>query len=437
LNTGAQLTAKVITVFFTLLTTILLTGYLGKRGFGNYIYVITWMVMFSALADWGTAIIGVREAAKKPEKQGQIFASILLLRFFLAVLTMILMTAAAYLVPFPAGHQIVLRRAIMVASLFLVFDSLKTSFGLVFQTKLEMQKLMVANIATGVLIFLISWVLVQRQVGLLPLIFAYLAATGVGTLIAGVLALRMVKFTFCFDRKLVLGLMRESLPMGAILLMFTLDNKIDTVMLGAIKGSGAVGVYGVASRIYDVLILGAAFLMKALLPLFSRWSSLEDWQGKLKRVYQKTFDVLLILAAVMVVVVLAEAPLMVKILTQKKFAEFANAGLVLRILTPAAFLAYFNHLTGYTIVALGKQRPYFFIALSALIFNIGANLIMIPKFSYYGAALVTILTEAIVLAITSYFVFRLLHFTPSIVSFPRTAFQLGKQLLFGRQKQLF
>jgi len=75
---------------------------------------------------------------------------------------------------------------------------------------------------------------------------------------------------------------------------------------------------------------------------------------------------------------------------------------------------------------LGRQRPYFFVAFGALIFNVIANLIAIPRFSYYGAAGVTVLTEGLVLMITSIFIFRLLKIIPSPVEFPKTLVEIFK-----------
>jgi len=426
-NTVVQIVAKVVTVFFTLLTTILLTGYLGKSGFGDYIYVITLVIMFGALADWGTATIGVREAVKEEKRQGQIFANILVLRLLLSFLATILLIGLGLILPLQTDRPEVLRQVIMVASTLLILNVLKASFGIVFQAKLQMQKQAAANIATSGLIFLISWFFVKAGFGLLSLMVAYLLATAVGVLVAGFLASKTVKFVFVLNKELLNCLIKESLPMGAILLMFTIDNKIDTVMLGAIKGSGSVGIYGVAYRIYDVLILGSAFLMNALLPVISQYADLKKWQTKLQQIYQKSFDVLLLMGIGVVGLVWWLAPLMIQILTQKRFVEFADAVWVLRILSLAMLIAYFNHLAGYTIVALGKQRPYFFVALIALIFNVFANLFVIPKFSYFGAAMVTILTEALVFLITTFFIFKLLKIVPSFISFPKTVLQLIKQ----------
>lgn len=415
-NTLVQIAAKIITVSLTLFTTIILTGYLGKEGFGNYIYIITLVVMFGAIADWGTVTIGVRESAKETKNQGRALANILVLRLGLSFFAGLLMIIFSFFLGF--------QRAMLIGSLILLANSLKASFGIVFQTKLKMEKLAMADIIIGVLILFLSWLAVERGLGLVELILAFLIATIVGVIIAGFFAFKTTSFDFSLDRPFITRLAKESLPMGAILLMFTADNKIDTVMLGILKGSGSVGIYGIAYRVYDVLILGAAYLMNVLLPILSQYH--QD-KIKLRTIYQRTFDVLLLIGVGAGVLAYFASPLIVRVLTQQRFADFFDSVLVLRLLIPAMVLAYFNHLTGYTIVALGKQRPYFLVALSALIFNLSANLILIPRFSYFGAATVTILTEALVLLITTIFVFRILKFLPSLISFPKTAVQLIKQ----------
>lgn len=426
-NTFIQIISKATTVIFGLLTTILLTGYLGREGYGEYMYIITLVIMFGALADWGTATIGVREASKREGYQGRVLANVFMVRLALTFLAAFLMFLAALFLPFQSVNQLVVRQGIMLGSLILILLATKASLGVVFQTKLQMEKSAVANIIASILIFLISWLFVHYRLGLLALISAVILAHLVGLMIAWILVRRAIKFDFRLDKSFVRRFISESLPMGAILLMFTIDNKIDTVMLGAIKGSGAVGIYAIAYRVYDVLILGAAYLMNALLPVLSRYANLNEYKNELKRIYQRTFDVLLMTGLSAVLLIWLFAPLIVNILTQRRFIEFSDSIVALRILSLALFLAYFNHLTGYTIVALGKQRPYFFVALTALGFNLIANLILIPRFSYYGAAVVTTLTEGIVLITTTFFIVRLIGVVPSLLKFPWTAVQIIKQ----------
>jgi len=285
LNTFIQIASKIITVGFALLTTILLTGYLGKEGYGDYIYIITLAIIFGSLADWGTATIGVREVAKEKGSQGKLLGNVFILRLGLSFLAIVLLFAFSLFLPIQTQNPLLLRKMIKIATLIVFLVAIKASFGIIFQSRLEMQKAAVADITTSLLIFLFSWYVVQKGLGLGPLVWAVVWASGVAVVIAGILALKTARYVFQIDKEIMAELIRESLPVGAILLMFTMDNKIDTVMLGAIKGSGAVGIYAIPYRIYDVLILGAAFLMNALLPVISQYSDLERWKDKLRQIY--------------------------------------------------------------------------------------------------------------------------------------------------------
>lgn len=425
-NTVVQIVTKALTVIFGLLVTILLANYLGLEGFGNYMYVIALAIIFGAFADWGTATIGARETAKEKGKKGRALANIFLVRLVFSAIAALMMVVTAMVIPLQTIHPLLVRKAIMLGSLILVLNTLKASLLVIFQTKLQLQKQSIMDITISILILLISLFFVRQGLGFIFLIGAVILANLAGIIIGFFLAAKTIKFDWRLDKQFIRRLLVESFPMGAILLIFTIDNKIDTVMLGSIKGSGAVGIYAVAYRIYDVLILGAAYFMIALLPILSRYSDLTRWGEKLKRIYQKSFDFMFLMGITVVIGVWLLAPFAVKLITQKRLLEFTDSIAVLRLMGLALFLAYLNHLTGYTIVALGKQRRYFFIALGALVFNVIANVLVIPHYSYYGAAVVTIFTEGLVLIITSIFIFQLLGFIPSPFRFPKTIIEFVK-----------
>ena len=425
LNTIIQIIAKVITVGFGLVLMILLTSSLGREGYGNYMYILTLVVLFGSFADWGTTVIGVREASREEKKkQEEILVNVFFLRLLLACLGALLMILAGFFLPLKVAEPLLIRQGIFLGSLILILFAFKASFGLIFQTKLQMQKLAVAEILGSGLVLFFSWLFLRINWGLSALIMAVVLANLAAVFLAGFLAFKTIRFTWHFDLKFIKKFLKESLPMGAILLMFTVDNKIDTVMLGSLKGSAAVGIYAVSYRVYDVLILGAAYLMGSLLPVLSQYAHQPGGREKLRIIYQKSFDILLFMGLAALLVCFLASPFLIKFLTQQRFGEFFDSVFVLKILSLAILFSYFNHLTGYTIVSLGKQNNYFKVALAALVFNILANLLVIPYLSYYGAALVTVLTEGLTLIITTFFIFRFLKIVPSLFSFPGTLKQL-------------
>ncbi|MFC1727192.1 flippase [Patescibacteria group bacterium] len=426
-NTLVQVFSKIATVCFGLLTTILLTRYLGKEGFGDYMYVITLVVLFGAFADWGTQTIGVREASRESKHQNQTLMNIVFVRLLLALAAAILMVLVATLLPLKFGQSVLIRKGIALGSLITLLFATKASLGIIFQTKLVMQKLAIVDILASFLILLISWFFIQFQAGFLSLLMVVILANLAALILAFFLAKRIIKIGFQINKQFIKSFLKESWPMGIILLVFTVDNKIDTIMLGLLKGSGAVGIYAVSYRIYDVLILGAAYLMNALLPILSKYSDLKQFDQRLKLIFQKTFDLMLLMSGGVVIVTWVMAPFIVRVITQTMFHEFFDSVLVLRILSMALFLAYFNHLIGYTIVALGRQRRYLIISLGALFFNVLSNYFTIQRYSYFGAAVITVLTEGLILIVTSFYILKLINFVPSLTTFPSTLIELLKK----------
>ena len=183
-------------------------------------------------------------------------------------------------------------------------------------------------------------------------------------------------------------------------MVFTVYNRVDTVTLGYYKGAEAVGFYGAAYKVYEVLVLGAAYFANSVLPILSKRAHTDN-QGFTKA-FVKGYVILFFLGIFVAVMNLIFAPLAIMIIGGPKFYPSI---LALQILSLAVVVSYFNHLNGYSIIALNKQWFSLGLAMVALTFNLILNLILIPQFSFYGAAFNTFLTEGFIV-IVSLFILR-------------------------------
>jgi len=129
-------------------------------------------------------------------------------------------------------------------------------------------------------------------------------------------------------------------------------------------------------------------------------SQVKDKREKVQKIFGRVFWLIFLMGFLAGVLVFVFSPLMIKLLTRSSFLEFSSSVLVLRIFSLSLFFSYFNHLTGYTLVAFGKQRSYLLVAGIALVFNVVANLWAINSYSFLGAAWVTVITEVIVFVLT-------------------------------------
>lgn len=419
-NTLAQVAGRSITVLFSIGLVAILTRYFGKAGYGEYAFITAFILLFANISDWGTNIITVREASQNKVRQPIIFGTVILFRLFLAGLALVLANIAIRLNP--SWQNFVYATAI--ASGVLVFLSLKTSLFMIFQTILKLEKAALFDALVAALFFVLVIAALWTKMGLPGIMASWVIATLVGVLYGFYLAKRETKINLVLDKGIIRKVFWEALPMGALLIVFSIYNRVDIVILEHFQGEEAVGIYSLAYKVHDNLVLGAAFLMNAAFPILSSDFSKRAF-GRLREIYQKVFDLLFLAGILVLGTFFVFAPQIVKILAG---LEFSDSAIALRILVFATFVAYLNHLTGYSLVAFGKQRVSLLIGVLALLFNVSSNWIFIPLFSWRAAAYITVLTESLVLVLSTIAIFNTIKLFPSPTSFIKTT----KNLIYLR-----
>ena len=419
-NTLAQGLGRAGVVLITIFTTAALTRILGVSSYGAYVFVIALLMLFVSIADWGTTLIFVRESVKNKGAEEKFYGNAFIFRSLLAMGTLVLIN---FLALFPIFLP--LSFPIKIASVLLILISLKTTCHVIFQTKSKFEYMALIDVVIS-LTFLALLGLVFILFGLVPtlsgILLAFVIANLLGTIVAFSLALSLAKINFKFNRAIMKKIALEAIPTGALLLIFSIYNRLDIFLLQILRGSEPVGIYGLAYKVHDNLILGSAYLAAALFPVISSLVAKPGFQNELRTIYRKIFDILLITGLFVLISVFFLAPIIILIIGG---VEFEQSVLALRILVFGTFLAYFNHLTGYTLVALGKQRVSLMVAVIALVWNLSLNLILIPRYSYVAAAVVTITTEGLVLVLTSFYLARKFSLQPSF-TFPKTLIELIK-----------
>ncbi|MEK7182998.1 MAG: flippase [Patescibacteria group bacterium] len=418
-NTVAQVGARVFFILFSLVLVRLLTTFLGRDGYGVYGFITAIVLMAGTVADWGTAIITTREASTHEDKQKRMFGTALTVRLLLSLCALVLVGVVVRV--YPPWREFII--PMTIASFVLVFLSIKTSLVIVFQTFLRLERSALVEAVGSAAFVAIAALFLLRGGGINGVMVGWVVATALSVGFAWVLARRLTPLVFQFDVRFFKRLVAEALPMGALLLVFSIYNRIDIIILEHFQGVGVVGIYNLAYKIHENLILGAAFLMNAAFPIlshaFARRSS-----SDIRTLYHKIFGILGLGGFVVALLFFIFASPTVRILTGSQYPQFIESVTALRILVFATFLSYFNHLTGYSLIAFGKQRVSLLIGILALVFNASANLLFIPKYSWVAAAAITVSTEFIVFFLSSYALWRAIRVLPSLLLLPKTAHEL-------------
>jgi O-antigen/teichoic acid export membrane protein len=182
--------------------------------------------------------------------------------------------------------------------------------------------------------------------------------------------------------------LNESWPLFVNQLLQGLFFKIDAVLLPALAGLSAAGAYGAAYRVSE----GAGIVSSSFtLALFPRLSRTSDLSGA----YRLALRILLQAAFPLAAGTALLAEPIIGLVGGREYLP--DAAVALAILICYLPLSYANGLTQYVLIAAGRQRLLTVAFVAAVAFNVLANLALIPRFGYVGAAWVTVLSEVVLL----------------------------------------
>jgi O-antigen/teichoic acid export membrane protein len=193
--------------------------------------------------------------------------------------------------------------------------------------------------------------------------------------------------------------LQYSLPISLTAVLSFLYFKSDTVLLSVLplgpdrSNTVEVGVYGAAYKVVEMLLLIPSIFVGNIFPVISAFWAQRD--ARLTTVLQEAFNLMAIFGALVTVIVAVLARPIILFIAGPGFIA---AALPLQILAITIFITYFTSIYTFTALAINAEKQLAKVYVWGTIFNIGANIILIPLYSYLAAAVVTGLTELIVLA---------------------------------------
>jgi O-antigen/teichoic acid export membrane protein len=197
-----------------------------------------------------------------------------------------------------------------------------------------------------------------------------------------------------FDRQFIKQLIGTSLPYAANMALGPIYLRVDVVMLSFLQGSVAVGLYEAATSIFYRLNVFARTFNMALMPLMAREHGLEA--DRTKKYIDAAVKAQFILGIPLTVLCIMLAERLVLFFYGQ---NFKSSGMVFGMMASIILLRFIDNTLATVLTALGLQSKRSLAVAAAAVFNIGLNLWMIPRYSFIGATITTILTE------TGFFIF--------------------------------
>jgi O-antigen/teichoic acid export membrane protein len=377
---------------------------LAPTGEGRYTFAIGFIGYFEILTIFGLGTLLTREVAKDRGQANRYLNNTVVLRVMLCLAALPLIGLGILLYTRFGGLTRDTATAIVLFALGLFFSNVADALSAVFNAYEKMEYPAIISTMTTVL-------KVSLGAGVLLLGWGFVGLAGVSVVgnLFTVTVLSALVLRHCLRPRLGtdidFGFQRQMLDLSFPLminhLLATIFFRIDILLLKPMKGDTVVGYYGAALKYIDGLNVIPSFFTIAIFPLMSRYAT--SARESLLRAYILSLRLLLMLALPVAVGTPFIARELILILGGGEYLP--HSMIALQLLIGFFPFSCINQVTQYVLIALDQQRFLTKAFVIGVAFNLIANLIFIPMYSYQAAAVIAILSE-ITLLIPFYYCVR-------------------------------
>lgn len=386
---------QILILILPIITTPYLSRVLGATNIGIYSYtysIVSYFILFGAL---GVSLYGQREISyveENLEKRKKIFWEIIIFRAITVVISFIV-----YFIFFMQKQEYGVYYTIWGLELL----ATAIDIGWFFQGMEEFKKTVIRNVLVRLISVTLIFIIVKNQNDLIKYITIYAIADFIGNIS---LWFYLPKY-FKGIKVKGINVKRHIAP---IVLLFIpqiasqVYNMLDRTMIGKIIVDKAeVGYYEEAQKVIKVLITVVTSLGIVMVPrmanVFANGEK-EKVTGYLKKSFKFTF----LLAFPMIFGIISIADAFVPVFFGAGFEKTAS---LMKILSPGILLFGLGSVIGYQyLLPTKRQKEYTISILSGLVVNFILNYLLIKLCMSEGAAIATIISEILVLAIQIYLI---------------------------------
>jgi O-antigen/teichoic acid export membrane protein len=369
---------------------VLIARSLGPKAYGAFAAIVALAAVIGPFSGMGTTNLFIRDVRSGKREAVTCWGNGLLITLLSGSLLTVVVLIVNYLFHLKTSSFIVL--AVCISDLIFMKITELAAFG--FAASNRMKDTSIQSVVVGLLrlIAIGSLVLTFHSVSLSEWVWAYLASGILGTIYA------VYRGTALWGRpKLQLTSLREDLSEG---LFFSISNSatsiyndVDKIMLSRLSDFASTGIYSTAYRVIDVSMTPVRSLVSAAYPIFFK---------KGVRGIEATFPYaksLIFKASIYGAAVSSGLWICAPILPILLGRQYILAVPALRLLAPIPLLRCIHVFLADSLSGAGFQRTRTVIQVSVGLINIVANLLILPRFSWRGAAWTSLACDALLVGV--------------------------------------
>jgi len=365
----------------------------GAENYGMYFSLLGFTFLFSILLDFGITNYNTRTLSQEPHLIQKYFSNIVTLRLFLAGVYFLFILVLGFIIGY---NSIEIKMLI-----WLVVNQIIASFTLYFRSNLTGLLLFkydsIVSVLDRFLLIIICSILLwgnvaEGEFNIYWFIWVQTFAYAFTAIVAFVFLATNTKLSrLKIDKLFSISILKKSLPYALLILLMTFYYRADSVMLERMLPDGKIqaGIYAKGFRFFEAANNIAFLFAMLLLPLFSNLIKNKVNVGKLVNLSSR----ILIPGAILIAVI--SYFFQEELIGARYHSEIGESSQVFGILILCFVFISTTYIFGTLLTANGNLKMLNKIAFAGVLLNIVLNLILIPTYKAYGAAIASLITQAL------------------------------------------
>lgn len=362
----------------------------GPLEYGKFTYALAFVALFSAALDFGLTTAVTREFARDPGAMRD-FPAILILKALISLGAVGALVGLSFIVT----RDVTVRTLIGLLGLYYFLLESLNLFHAVFRSQQRMEVEAVVRVTQAALLGCAVIFVLRIRPSVVALAAGYAAAVGVTLALVTLWVVGRRRFgpmRLRWDG----AVLRKFAAIGLFLALAKVVGDVtantDSVLLGSWGYLRETGWYNAAAKIQGMALFPMSLVSTAIFPVLVglRRDSSDRFLGLWGQWAQGTVIFVVFLAGAL----WATADQVVTVLYP---AGFRPAVLVLRILILKLVVLYAHNLFYHALLVFDQQRRVFAAVLVGMAVNVVLNILLIPRYTLYGAAAAAAAAHGVIL----------------------------------------
>jgi O-antigen/teichoic acid export membrane protein len=384
------LVSRLVTSAISFAGTALIARTLTPGQWGVYTFIISLTTVLDLLFDFQVSRLVLRELHDSNRAPGEVIGSFTLLRVGLGVVSYVAALAFAATVLNPEVFP-----AVAVGGLTLILASGWNAVNLYYTSRLWLRPAAVTMVASRIVFVLLCVGFAKSgSTSVIDFLWASVINEAIPCLVFVVLVRRHMRLKPRVEPARWWRWIKDAVPIAIGGAIGTLYFRIDALLVGRLSSYYALGFYAIGYKFSDLIGYLYVSISAAVIALLIR-----DWPARLdlfKRTWRGAFVILTIAGVGITAGFLVFARPAIVTLFGSRYEDATTAA---RLVVGGQGLKFFGGLCVMTLVAVHRNREFVVATIVGLVVNVVVNLYVIPRWSYVGAAWVTLITELCVVAV--------------------------------------